>query len=106
MRDGDGYLRFDASDANNYGSIFVLTCLCKTLDRMVIGGIVGLMLANDPMSCIQCGFRRNRSTLNSPKRNSAHLCCKYFDHNEPNVTLDDTKVQVVPEAKFLVVTFY
>ena len=53
----------DASNVYNYRPISRTSCLCKTLEKMINRRLMETLEKNKTLSQIQCGFRKNHSTL-------------------------------------------
>ncbi|GFO46274.1 LINE-1 retrotransposable element orf2 protein [Plakobranchus ocellatus] len=53
----------DPSDPPNYRPIALTSCLCKTLERMVNDRLVHVLESRNLLSKVQCGFRKDHSTL-------------------------------------------
>ena len=50
------------TDPNNYRSIALTSCICKTMKRMINKRLVWFLETNNILTNTQCGFRKNRST--------------------------------------------
>ena len=53
----------DHQDAGNYRPISLTSCLCKLMERMVNRRLTWFLERHESLSHLQCGFRRNRSTI-------------------------------------------
>ncbi|GFN99155.1 RNA-directed DNA polymerase from mobile element jockey [Plakobranchus ocellatus] len=53
----------DPYDPSNYRPIALMSCLCKTLERMVNDRLVHVFESRNLLSNVQCGFRKDHSTL-------------------------------------------
>ena len=53
----------DLTDPQNYRPISLTRCVCKLYEKMVNKRLVEYLEKNKLLAEIQCGFRRNRSTL-------------------------------------------
>ena len=53
----------DQSNPKNYRPIALTSCLCKTLERMANGRLMWFLEDTNAISEHQCGFRKNKSTL-------------------------------------------
>ena len=47
----------------DYRPIALTSCVCKTMDGMINKRFVWFLESNNILSNIQCGFRKNRSTI-------------------------------------------
>ena len=52
----------DNTNPNNYRSIALTSCICKTLERMINEGLVWYLEKNNIITEFQSGFRHQRST--------------------------------------------
>ena len=79
----------DHTDPSNYRPIALTSCVCKTMERMINNRLVYFLESNNILTDIQCGFRRNRSTLDHLVRlesfvrnafiNKQHAVSIFFD---------------------------
>ena len=53
----------DHTDPSNYQPIALTSSVCKTMERMINARLTWLLESNNLITDIQCGFRRQRSTL-------------------------------------------
>ena len=53
------------AEPNNYRSIALTSCLCKTLERMINKRLTWFLESNNHISWFQSGFRSNRSTTDN-----------------------------------------
>jgi potassium voltage-gated channel Eag-related subfamily H protein 8 len=64
----------DNTDPNNYRPIALISCVCKTFERMVNDRLVYFLETNNLISEFQSGFRKNRSTVDQQVRFEAFVC--------------------------------
>ena len=79
----------DNSDPSNYRPIALTSCICKTMERMVNDRLVWFLESNNLIANVQCGFRRNRGTIDHLIRfetfireafiKKEHAVCVFFD---------------------------
>ena len=79
----------DHSDPNNYRPIALTSCICKTMERMVYERLMWQLEMLGALSPLQCGFRKNRSTVDhlirfetyirSAFSNKEHVVAVLFD---------------------------
>ena len=79
----------DHSDPNNYRPIALTSCVCKTMERMINERLIWFLETNNVITDIQCGFRKNRSTVDQLVRletyirdafvNKEHVVSIFFD---------------------------
>ena len=79
----------DHTDATNYRPISLTSCLCNLMEKMVNRRPVWYLGQNGCLSYLQCGFRKNRSTVDQLIRlesftseasvRSKHLGAIFFD---------------------------
>ncbi|GFO41246.1 RNA-directed DNA polymerase from mobile element jockey [Plakobranchus ocellatus] len=53
----------DPFDLSNYRPVALTSCWCKTLERMVNDRLVHVLESRNLLSKVQCGFRKDHSTL-------------------------------------------
>ena len=53
----------DPKNPTNYRPIALISCLCKTMERMVNARLMWCLESEGHLSDVQCGFRKNRSTV-------------------------------------------
>ena len=53
----------DHSDASNYRPISITSCLYKLMEKMINRRLVWYLEKNISLSNLQCGFRKNRTTV-------------------------------------------
>ena len=51
------------TDPNNYRPIALTSCICKTMEMMINKRLVWFLKTINILTNIQCGFRKNRSTI-------------------------------------------
>ena len=54
----------DNTEPINYRPIALTSCICKTMERIINKRLVWFLETNNILTNIQCGFRKNRSTIN------------------------------------------
>ena len=54
----------DPKNPTNYRPIALTSCLCKTMERVVNARLMWCLESEGHVSDVQCGFRKNRSTVN------------------------------------------
>ena len=55
--------RKDPKNPTNYRPIALTSCLCKTMECMVNAQLMWCLESEGHFSDVQCGFRKNRSTV-------------------------------------------
>ena len=53
----------DITYRNNYRPIALTSCICNTMERMINKRLVSFLKTNNILTNSQCGFRKNRSTI-------------------------------------------
>jgi len=79
----------DHTNPTNYRPIALTSCVCKTMERMINNRLIHFLESNDLLANIQCGFRRQRGTLDHLVRlesfvrnafiNKQHAVSLFFD---------------------------
>ena len=54
----------DTSNPQNYRSIALTSCLCKTIERMINSRLTWYLETNDLITNMLTGFRKRRGTIN------------------------------------------
>ena len=68
----------DQSKHSNYRPISLTSCICKLLERMVNSRLVWVLENKGLLNPIQCGFRKNRSTLDLLLNLSTEICNSFL----------------------------
>ncbi|WP_218669320.1 RNA-directed DNA polymerase, partial [Solemya velum gill symbiont] len=76
----------DSTQANNYRPISLTSCLCKTFERMINNRLVWILESQNLLSPLQCGFRKQRSTIDHLIRLDSYVK-KAFSRSEHAVTI-------------------
>ena len=79
----------DHSDASNYRPISLTSCLCKLMEKIINKRLMWYLEQSKSLSPLQCGFRKNRSTIDHLVRlesfirevfeRGEHLVAIFFD---------------------------
>ena len=63
----------DLSNPTNYRPIALTSCICKTMERLVNNRLIWILEKNKILDKHQCGFRKNRSTIDQLVRMETYI---------------------------------